>query len=80
MIKSSALLVGLISTLTEALNAPLPRATNNIANGLGYGTSPVPTTAPAIPREFVRRGTQGTLLGYYGPDNTCGYISGVAGM
>jgi hypothetical protein len=80
MIKSSAVLVGLISTLTGALNAPIPRATDNIANALGFGISPVPTTAPAIPHEFVRRGAGGSLLGYYGPDNTCGYISGIAGM
>jgi hypothetical protein len=80
MIKSCITLVGVISTIVSALNAPIPRPTDDVANALGYGTSPVPTTAPSLPHDILKRQTGGSsIIGYYGPDNTCGYVSGILG-
>jgi hypothetical protein len=64
--------------LALALNAPIPRPTDNIANALGNGFSPVPTTAPIIHGGLIKRtSSSGSLLGYYAPDSTCGFVSGV---
>jgi hypothetical protein len=74
----SIALLGFGSAFVSALNAPLPRATDNIANAMGLGFSPVPTTAPIVPRDILpRQAASGSLLGYYAPDNTCGYVGGV---
>ena len=78
MIKSYITLVGAVSSVAATLNAPIPRPTDDIANALGYGTSPVPTTAPSLPHDNLKR--QGnSIIGYYAPDNTCGYVSGILG-
>jgi hypothetical protein len=84
MTKSSLLaLSGLLHILVvDALNAPLPAPTDNLANalGLGLGFDPVPTAAPMLPRDLVKRaGASPALIGYYAPDNTCGYVSGIQG-
>jgi hypothetical protein len=80
MVKSSFALMGAAGALVQALNAPLPMPTNNIANALGMGFDPLPTTAPMLPRDLVERagGSSGSLIGYYAPDNTCGYVSGIS--
>jgi hypothetical protein len=81
MMKNCIILVGVITTLASALNAPIPRPTDDIANALGFGISPIPTTAPAVPHGLLKRqSASGSLVGYYAPDNTCGYVSGILGM
>ena len=79
MVKPSIALMGAAGVLAHALNAPLPLPTNNIANELGMGFDPLPTTAPMLPKDLLKRAgsSSGSLLGYYAPDNTCGYVSGV---
>ena len=80
MLTGSIALLGFGSAFVSALNAPIPRATDNIANAMGLGFSPVPTTAPIVPRDILQRqASSGSLLGYYAPDNTCGYVSGALG-
>jgi hypothetical protein len=77
MIRSCITLLGVLSTTASALNAPIPRATDDVANALGFGTSPVPTAAPAVAHDLLKRDSgSDSLLGYMGPDNTCGYVSG----
>ncbi|KAF2673804.1 hypothetical protein BT63DRAFT_451858 [Microthyrium microscopicum] len=68
-------LVAFGGVVVEALNAPLPLPTDNIANAMGF--SPVPTAAPMVPDILKRAAGSGSLLGYYAPDNTCGYVSGI---
>jgi len=76
----SILFISLVG-FASALTAPLPQATNNVANALGViGFSPIPTQAPAFHADLIKRqSSSGSLLGYYAPDNTCGYVSGIAG-
>jgi hypothetical protein len=77
---SSIALAGLVFGLTEAFKPVMPRATNALSNALGHGISPVPTSAPGVPEGWhaglMKRAGGGSLLGYYAPDNTCGYVSG----
>jgi hypothetical protein len=75
---SSLLLLLLASNPISAMLAPIPRATHNIADGLGFGTSPRPTPPPDASDLRKRQKSQSAILGYYAPDNTCGYIDGVA--
>jgi hypothetical protein len=81
MFRQSFILVGL-SAIVDALNAPLPLPTDNIANAMGFGFDPIPTAAPMLPPNlFKRQATgSGSLIGYLAPDNTCGYVSGALGM
>ncbi len=73
----SLLLLLLASNQISAMLAPIPRATYNIADGLGFGTSPMPTPPPDVPDLRKRQSSpSGQVLGYYAPDNTCGYIDG----
>jgi hypothetical protein len=64
--------------------APEPTlASENVYDALGW--TPAPTEAPSL--ELLRRGvglvqrdlTSGELIGYFGPDTMCGYISGAIG-
>lgn len=76
--KSIIVLLAVSSTFVSASVPLLPRATNNIALKLGFGYSPAPTTAPSLPVQALqKRAGSGSLLGYVGPDNTCGYVSGI---
>jgi hypothetical protein len=79
LLRPSNLLLLLLAfnSRTWAALAPIPRATYNIADGLGYGTSPMPTPPPNVGKLAKRQSSQSSvLLGYYAPDNTCGYIDG----
>jgi hypothetical protein len=77
LLRPSLFLLLLAFDSTLAAFAPIPQQTLNIADGLGYGSSPKPTPAPDVGRLMRRQNSQsGALLGYYAPDNTCGYIDG----
>jgi hypothetical protein len=79
MLKQSFALVG-FGALVNALQAPVPSPTNNIANALGFGFDLLPTAAAMLPGDLLKRQAgSGSLIGYIAPDNTCGYVSGVQG-
>ncbi|KAF2103763.1 hypothetical protein NA57DRAFT_69973 [Rhizodiscina lignyota] len=77
----------LLSGVVTALDAQLPRATDAFEHlaSLAQGWTPMPTAAPAMRFDLVRRqdessGTgSGSFLGWYVNDNTCGYVGGSLG-
>lgn len=76
---SSVLCIALFETVAHALAHDLPRQTSVREGNLrDSGRTPKPTAAPRIPPELRRRQDDLTTV-FIGPDQTCGFISGLAG-
>lgn len=77
---SSVLFLAFWGVLSDALVLDLPRPTSVIKRQLlGPQIIPRPTAAPRLPQELRRRQDQ-LAIALIGPDQTCGFISGLAGI
>jgi hypothetical protein len=92
-LKMRGLFTFAIASASTALAAQLAKATvstqDNVYDPQGYSARPTPPPSFDLVKRklkenahLVKRDTlsSGELIGYFGPDNTCGYVNGQLGM
>jgi hypothetical protein len=79
--RTKTLLFGGFAVLVIAMEPDMPKPTDNLAFEMALGMSPRPTDAPLVNGEFLRRqATSKSVIGFLGPDSTCGYENGLSGL
>jgi len=69
----------LFASCAWAIQFRLPQATNSLDFVLDVkGITPRPTPPPAVRRNLLgwKRASSAEFLGWFAPDNTCGYVQG----
>jgi hypothetical protein len=74
----SLLYLGVLASYVSALAFQGPRATSQAEIEEDLVFPPEPTAAPAVHADLFKR--QNVMTDLLAPDNTCGYISGLAGI
>ena len=83
--KLSNLSVVFFATLAFAIEFKEPQPTDAFADAFSklQGWTPRPTEKPVMRIDLHKRAatsSAGSFLGYFAPDNTCGYVDGRLGL